>query len=328
MCTAVSYKNRLFGRTFDYHKSFGEGILITPREKVNFGEAKNRYSMIGMGILVDDMPLYYDGMNEFGLFCAALNFSGFAHYDNLEGKKTGISSSHLVGFLLGFCKSVDEVKGAMDNIAITSERPAEEMKAAQLHWMVCDGRGCAVIEPTKGGVRVRDNPFGVLTNAPDFAFHSIRMADFASLSPRDGQDNMTDGMAPPYSHGMGAIGLPGDYSSTSRFVKAAFVRKNIRPILDFNPHMAVSRKNEICEVNDFFDLMKSVSVPYGCSFGEDNMPMLTLYTVCADPEELNYYFTDYTGKTICLARLREIHFTAKKIISIPIYRSDEIKMVN
>ena len=328
MCTAVSYKNSLFGRTLDYHKSFGEEILITPREIMCFGEAKNRYAMIGVGVLAKNMPLYFDGMNEFGLFCAALNFSGFSHYGNLEGKKAGISSSHLVGFLLGFCKSVEEVKDALSNLGITADGPSEGIEPTPLHWIACDKRGCIVIEPTKGGLKIRDNPFGVLTNAPDFAFQSIRMADFASLSPRTAQDNLTDGAAPPYSHGMGAIGLPGDFSSTSRFVKAAFVRKNIRPISDFDPDLAKEKNAEISQVRDFFRLMNSVSLPYGCSFGDDNLPMLTLYTVCADPEELNYYFTDYTGNTICLARLREMHINSKNIISIPMYRGDEVKALN
>lgn len=328
MCTAVSYENRLFGRTLDYHKSFGEEILITPREMVKIGKAKNRYSMIGVGVLVDDLPLYFDGMNEWGLFAAALNFSGFAYYGNLSGKKAGISSSSLIGFLLGFCKSVDEVKDAMKNVGITPDGALPGIDPTPLHWMVCDRRGCIVIEPTKEGIKLYDNPFGVLTNAPDFPFFGIRMADFASLSPTDPIDNLTDGSTTPYSHSLGAVGLPGDFSSVSRFAKALFVRKNMRDISDFNPELSKGKSLQVSQVTSFFSLMSSVNLPFGCSIGEDNMPMLTLYTVCADPEELNYYFTDYTCRRIRLAKLREEHFDGRRIISLPIYSTEEIKVVN
>ena len=328
MCTAVSFGDRIFGRTLDYHKSFGERILITPRERVTIGEAKNRYSMIGVGVLQDNIPLYFDGMNEWGLFCAALNFSGFAHYGDLFGKKAGISSSHLLSFILGFSKSCEEVRSAMSNLGITDEGASPGLEPTELHWIVCDRRSCIVIEPTDGGVRIYDNPFGVLTNAPDFRFQSIRMADFASLSSGDLADNLTDGVAKKYSHGLGALGLPGDYSSTSRFVRSAFVRKNIKDISTFQSGAGENNSSRNTLISSFFHLMSSVSVPFGCSSGEGEMPMMTLYTVCADPEELNYYFTDYTNHRIRVVGLREEFFECKEILSLPIYSGEDVKRIN
>ena len=325
MCTAVSYNNSLFGRTFDYHKSYGERIIITPRDYYQIGETKNRYAMIGVGVLAGDEPLYFDGMNEWGLFCAALNFSGFANYGKTEGKRAVISSSHLIGFLLGLCRSVNEVRDVVANLGISTEGPGGGIKPTSLHWMVCDRRSCIVIEPLGEGLRVFDNPFGVLTNGPDFTFHTIRMADFLSLSPKNQKDKLTDGTVKPYSNGLGAFGLPGDFSSSSRFVRAAFVRKNLLSVSDFYRETS---KQPTSQIDDFFSLMSSVSLPFGLSFGEDDMPMQTIYTVCADPNGLNYYFTDFTCRRVRRVKFGEEHFSMKTIALYQIYSSEDVKALN
>ena len=332
MCTAISYKNEFFGRTFDYHKSFGERILITPRNFLQIGKEKNQYAMIGVGVKDGETPLYFDAMNERGLFAAALNFRGCALYGVQNGRGAGVSSSHFISFVLGYFKSVSELRDLEGELWITPEGVGGA-EPTPLHWMVCDGSECIVIESTKDGLAFYDNDIGVLTNSPNFAFFKTRMQDFASLHPSNADNLMFDyekNSNYPYSHSLGALGLPGDYSSVSRFAKAAFVSKYIRHVGSCIGGLAEGHSEKEAteaedlkkgKINSFFRIMSSVSVPFGCSMGENNMPMLTFYTVCADPSEGKYYFNDYNCAEIRFVRFSEKYFNADRLISFDLYRA-------
>ena len=122
MCTAACYKTKdfYFGRTLDYEFSYGDRVVITPR---NFpfslrhgGVLEKHFAMIGMACVIDGYPLYYDAVNEAGLCCAGLNFVGNAVYEKPAQGRRNLAQFELIPFLLGSCKSVAEAKGMLREI--------------------------------------------------------------------------------------------------------------------------------------------------------------------------------------------------------------------
>lgn len=296
MCTAIKLQSGLFGRTLDYETSFGEEVLLTPREQVTFGESKNRYAMLGVGVMRDGIPLYFDGMNEWGLCAAALNFKGYAVYHTPTKGEASVPCGSVVGLILGYCRNTDEARGALGRLTIRSEG-----ESAPLHWMICDRRGAIVVESVEDGLKIYDNPIGVLTNAPDFSYHMTRIKDFHYLSA---SNHSGDG----YSRGMGGMGLPGDFSSSSRFVRAAFLCR-------------------VCEgksVGDFFKIADNLSIPKGAVITDEGRAVETLYTCCCDPESLSYYFTCRTDRKISCVKLTDSLRDGRKIVSYPLYHDEKI----
>ena len=313
MCTAINL-GRIFGRTFDYEHSFGEQIILTPREKVTYGMSKNRYATMGVGVLQNEEPLYFDGVNEHGLCGAALNFPHYSHYHGEHQGKAPINSGSLVGFILGFCKDVNDVKGVINNVSMSREG-----KYTSLHWIFSDSRSTVTVESVAEGIMIYDNPFGVLANSPPFSFHLANLAAYMHLQAENPMDNLTDGLVTSYSRGMGGVGLPGDFSSCSRFVRALFLKKNT---------LCVDKANPIEEVNRFFHIASSVSIPYGSVVTENQAPVCTRYISCADREELTYYFTSYGCRQIGCVRFSDDLFYSENIQIFDLYRTENINYLN
>ena len=313
MCTAIHLiEDGFFGRTLDFEMSFGERLVAMPREYMTMGEAKNRYSMIGVGVMREKSVLYFDGMNEWGLSGAALNFPGYAVYDKNEGVKASISSSVFLSFVLGFCKSICEVKDILKNVSISGESFAPDLPVSPLHWMFADATGSVVVESVREGLRIYDNPFGVLTNAPDFNYHTTRLADFVGLRADNPEKCLTDTHISLYSRGLGALGLPGDYSSCSRFIRALFVKENTR-----------KSKNKKADIVRMRHILSSVSIPLGCVITKEGKPVSTIYTSMCHGERLTYYFYSYGCSNL---RGIKLNPEAKELMTLDIYEEDIVQV--
>lgn len=320
MCTAINL-NGVFGRTFDYERSFGEEIIVTPREKVVYGQAKNRYAMLGVGVVRGESTLYFDGINEWGLCGAALNFPHYAVYQDHNDKKASITPGSLLGFLLGFCKDTHEVRGALENVAIVSD-----VEDTPLHWMFADSRGSITVESVEEGLKIYENPLGVLTNSPPFTHQMAHLSSYLHLSAKNSKDNLTEGLVKPISRGVGAVGLPGDFSSPSRFVRAAFVKENA---LNYKTGCCNKKANsEEEEIDKFFHLASSVSIPLGCVVTDEGYPVSTRYVACADRENLTYYFSSYGCRQRCSVRLSDELRDSESIKIFPLYQEENIKKMN
>ncbi len=298
MCTAITlFDDGLFGRTFDYEKSFGQQVVITPRH-FNFGGFASVYSIIGIATVAKGIPLYFDGMNECGLWGGALNFPDCAVYHPKTEGKINLASYELLAYILGRCKNVETAKEILRETNITPDSFSKELPSTALHWIFADGQSAVTVESVGDGLRVYDNILGVLTNSPDFSFHSTRLADFMTLGAAHPENRLTKYKLCAYSRGMGAIGLPGDFSSSSRFVRGVFIKENIKTF------RGESRANK------FFHLMDSLTVPYGCVRTAEGLPVVTIYTSCADRESGIYYYTTYSHRRICAVkhdpRVREL----------------------
>ena len=294
MCTAVSYKTKdfYFGRTLDYESTFPTHITVTPRRfplKFRHGGTMSvHHALIGMAYVVGDYPLYYDGMNEKGLCMAGLNFVGNAVYRSPAPEGDNICQFEFIPWILGQCATVAEARILLSRIRLTNTPFSKELPISDLHWIIADRQESVTVESVSAGVMVYDNPVGVLTNNPPFPQQIFRLNDFMHLSPREPENRFSDQLdLRPYSRGMGAMGLPGDLSSPSRFVRAAFVKMN-----------SVSGESETESVGQFFHILGSVEQPSGCCLVGEGEYERTIYTSCCSADRGIYYYTTYENPAV------------------------------
>lgn len=255
MCTAASYKtdNFYFGRTLDYEMSYGEEIVIMPRNFPlkfrHIGKLSEHYAIIGTAHVAGGCPLFYDGANEKGLAMAGLNFVGNAYYFDNAAEKDNIPQFEFIPWILSKCADLNEAKALLGRINITNEPFSPQLPTAQLHWIISDKTGSIVVESVKDGLKIYDDPVGVLTNNPPFDRQLFNLNNYMHLSPKDPSNTFSDALdLTTYSRGMGGLGLPGDLSSQSRFVRCAFVKMNSR-----------SGSGEAESVSQFFHILGSCS---------------------------------------------------------------------
>ena len=342
MCTAAVYKTKdfYFGRNLDYEFPYGEEVTITPRNypfSFRFqGEMKKHYAMIGMDHVADDYPLYYDAINEKGLGMAGLNFVGNAVYgepvlgkeERTAGeKKTGMAEGHEIEaeidnvaqfelplWLLGQCASVKEARVLLSRINITNTPFNEKYPVSQLHWMIADREETIVVEAVADGLHVYDNPMGVLANNPPFPQQMFRLNDYRSLSPRQPENSFVPGLElTAYSRGMGAMGLPGDLSSASRFVRAAFVRGN-----------SISGDSEAESVSQFFHILHSVEQQRGCCDVGGGKYEITIYTSCCNADRGIYYYTTYGNHRITAVDMHAEDLESMELVRYPLLGTEQI----
>lgn len=305
MCTAITFYNgdHYFGRTLDYERSFGEHVVVTPRNyQFSFD---TQYAIIGMAHVTNDYPLYYDGINEVGLGVAGLNFPGNACYNNYQAGMINVASYELIPFLLGRCKNVNEAKKIVEHINITANTFCKELPPTPLHWLVSDKEHSFVIEQTKDGMHVYDNPIGVLTNNPPFESQMYHLSQFINLTSKPADNRFTKEFPlQAYSRGMGAIGLPGDVSSSSRFVRAAFTKSN-----------SVCGRGEKENVNQFFHILGTVEQVRGCVELEKGVYEITIYTSCCNLDKGVYYFSTYNNPSVRHVSMHEYDLKGQDLIS-------------
>ena len=174
MCTAATYKTNdfYFGRTLDYEFSYGDEITVTPRNyPFNFKHTEpieSHYSIIGTAHVADGYPLYYDAVNEKGLGIAGLNFVGNAVYAQPVDDKTNIAQFELIPWILSQCAAVDEARTLLSNTNLVGTPFGDKLPTAQLHWIIADKDKSITVESVADGLKIYDNPIGVLTNNPPF----------------------------------------------------------------------------------------------------------------------------------------------------------------
>lgn len=324
MCTAAIYHTRdfYFGRTLDYDVSYGEEITVTPRRypfRFRAGETlEQHYAMIGMAHVSDGYPLYYDAVNEKGLGMAGLNFVGNAVYQKPAPEQDNVDTFEFIPWILSRCATVEEARARLGRLNLTGGSFNAALPAAQLHWIIADRDGAIVVESVKEGLRVYDNPAGVLTNNPPFDEQMSNLNDYMSLSPRQPQNNFSSKLKlAPYSRGMGALGLPGDLSSRSRFVRAAFVRLN-----------SVSEDSEAASVSQFFHILNSVDQQRGCCELEPGVYEYTIYTSCCNADRGIYYYTTYDNHQISAVDMHRTNLDGAELIRYPLMTEEQIRFQN
>ncbi|MEE1238988.1 MAG: choloylglycine hydrolase [Acutalibacteraceae bacterium] len=324
MCTAATYKTKdfYFGRTLDYEFSYGDEIAVMPRNySLDFrfaGNIAKHYAIIGMAHIVGDYPLFYDAANEKGLCMAGLNFVGNAYYRDEISGKDNIAQFEFIPWILSRCATVDEAKKLLENINITNTPFSDKLPVAQLHWIIADRNSAITAESVKEGIKVYENPVGVLTNNPPFCEQMTRLNDYMGLSPKQPKNTFSDKLSlKTYSRGMGALGLPGDLSSQSRFVRVAFTKMN-----------SVSGETEKESVSQFFHILGSVDQQRGCCEVEDGKYEITLYTSCCNADRGIYYYTTYENHQITAVDMHKERLDGTCLARYPLITGEQIKFQN
>lgn len=310
MCTAATYKTKdfYFGRTLDYEFSYGDEIVVTPRNfPFNFrekGTVSSHFAMIGMAHVADNCPLYYEAVNEKGLCMAGLNFVGNAVYFDPREGKDNIAQFEFISWILCQCTCVREARTMLRKINIINVPFNDRLPVAQLHWIIADKEEAVTVESAEEGLKVYDNPVGVLTNNPPFDKQLFNLNNYMQLTAGNPQNTFARGLElNRYSRGMGAMGLPGDLSSQSRFVRAAFVKMN-----------SVSGEGEKESVSQFFHILNSVDQQRGCCVLEEGKCEITIYTCCCNADKGIYYYTSYDNHRITAVNMNKENLDSEELV--------------
>lgn len=311
MCTAISFKvkDHYFGRNLDLYYNYNEQVVVTPRNyKFDFqmaGDSTRHFAFIGMATVADGYPLYYDGANEKGLGVAALNFPNNAYYLPPKENKINIASFEVIPFLLCNFKTVEEVLNAAENMNIINDSFSKDFSPSPLHWLVSDEKSSLVLEPVVNGLKIHKNPLGVLTNNPPFETQMLYLQNFWHLSNKNPQKSFLSSLPLNlYSLGMGALGLPGDTSSPSRFVKAAFLKEN--SVCDTDENSAVSQ---------FFHVLSSVEQVKGATLTDSGEYEYTIYSSCVNTSKGVYYYTTYNNRTVSAVEMGKENLESNALIT-------------
>ena len=324
MCTAATYQTKGFymGRTLDYEFSYGDEITVTPRHYEfqfrHMGSVSSHYAMIGMAHVAGDYPLYYDAMNEKGLGMAGLNFVGNADFQEVDDTRDNVAQFEFIPWILCQCATLEEVKKLLSRMNLIGTPFSPQLPTAQLHWLIADESGSLTVECMTDGLHIYDNPVGVLTNNPPFDKQLFHLNDFMHLSPKQPENTFSKDLnLQTYSRGMGALGLPGDLSSASRFVRVAFTKMNSK-----------SGDSENESVSQFFHILGSVDQQRGCCEVADSKYEITLYTSCCSADTGIYYYTTYENHQISGVDMYRENLDGDTLTRYPLINGEQIHMQN
>ena len=296
--------------------------MVTPRNFVfpwrKLGNQELHYAIIGMAYVVKDYPLYYDAMNEKGLCMAGLNFVGNADYKEEKQDKDNVTPFEFIPWILTQCASVREARALLDKINLINMPFSKELPLAQLHWILADSKEAITVESVKEGIRIYENPVGVLTNNPPFDEQMFQLNNYMHLSPKTPQNHFSDKLSlQTYSRGMGALGLPGDLSSQSRFVRVAFTKLN-----------SVSGESEAESVSQFFHILGSVDQQRGCCEVAEGAYEITIYTSCCNADKGIYYYTTYENHQITGVDMHKENLDDSHLVRYKLIQGEQIYMQN
>jgi choloylglycine hydrolase len=325
MCTAATYqtKDHYFGRNLDLEFSYDEAVTVTPRNfPFCFRNGKSlacHYAMIGVAYVVDNFPLYYDATNEKGLSMAGLNFPGEADYKQPLPGRDNIAPFEFIPWVLGQCADLGQARALLERLNLVGLPFNDQLPLTPLHWIIADREGALTVECVRDGLHVYDNPVGILTNSPPFDFQMWNLSNYMSLSRDSAPVNRFCPQLDlkPYSRGMGAIGLPGDLSSASRFVRAAFTRMN-----------SVSGDSEAESVNQFFHILGSVMQQRGCCLMEDGKYEFTIYSSCCNTDRGIYYYVTYDNSQLSAVDLHREDLEGATLAVYPLQTSQQVQFLN
>ncbi|MBR0472049.1 MAG: choloylglycine hydrolase [Methanosphaera sp.] len=323
MCTAASFnsKSHYFGRNLDLEFSYNETIVITPRNyTLPFRKEENidtHYAIIGMAFVVENYPLYYDATNEKGLSMAGLNFPEAKYYE-INKENDNITPFEFIPWILGQAENIKEAKKLIENINLVNINFSEQLPLSPLHWMISDKNESIVIECMEDGMKIYDNPIGVMTNSPSFDKQLFNLNNYRHLSRKTPDNTFSEKIElDTYSRGMGAIGLPGDLSSMSRFVKVAFTHENV-----------LENDDEIKSVNQFFHILESVYQQKGCCEVAPGKYEYTIYSSCVNTDKGIYYYKTYDNSSINAVKMHNYDLESNELAVYPLIEEQEINFQN
>ncbi|MFL0195066.1 choloylglycine hydrolase family protein [Clostridium sp. WILCCON 0269] len=336
MCTSLTLETtnceHLLGRTMDVSIKHNLSVDIIPRNYIwtNIAEKqekKTKYAFIGTSVGSDGHPILADGLNEKGLLCAMLDLTVFTQYSKIivEGKEN-IAPHDFVFWALSQFKDLEEAKKSLQNLEIVHmpphllNLPPHLLNLTPLvHYILSDKSGKSiVVERTPKGLQVFDNPVGVMTNSPNFQWHLNNLYQYIGIRSTP-FDKVEWGNLElyPFTNGSGAFGLPGDFTSPSRFTRAAYLKNNLTQI-----------DNELEGINGIFHILSNCQVPKGAVITSDGKEHSTVYTSAMCSESGTYYYYTYDNTQISAINLFNEDLNTVNIKSYPFRNNPIIHMEN
>lgn len=325
MCTAIGLQleDAYFGRNLDLEGSFGERAVITPRNfRLQFrlnAPLVMHYAMVGMARVADGYPLYAEAMNEKGVAMAGLNFPFNAVYENEPNLSLdNVAPFEVIPWILGQAGSLKEAKTLCERLCVVGVPFSQELPLTPLHWLISDGKASLVLETMAEGVRIYENPVNTLTNNPPFLHHLASLASFCNLTNKAVSDAFS-AVAGKTAKGLGngARGLPGDFSSPSRFIRAAWLLRYCTG--DTSGSMGA-------HVGRVFEILSSVAPIKGCVLSEEERVHYTVYSCCANLTRRIFYLKTEADPQIRQVRLAgnmlDSHKLIEPVLEIPNFEKE------
>ncbi len=313
MCTGIRFNddkgNMFFGRNLDWSVGYGQRIVVTPKgyqyNSAFLGTLAPKYALIGMGIVQENVPLYFDCGNDAGLAIAGLNFPGYAEYaPSAVDSKTNVAAYEFPLWVAMNFSTVDEVEAALKNVAIIAKPINDKYPVSLLHWIIGDKTRSIVVEYTKEGMQIFHNDVDVLTNQPGYAWHQENLRNYMNLtSPQP--EKVTWGKAEMKPFGSGSLmrGIPGDYYSPSRFVRVAYL----------NTHYP-AKSTEEENVSRLFHTLTGVAMIDGAAAMSSGDFEKTVYTGGFSAATGTYYWNTYEDPSIKKAAFADFDTNGTELI--------------
>ena len=308
MCTAIR-KEHLFGRNLDLDYDIHQEVILIGRdhllEFIKEPEVTKHPAILGMGMVVNGYPLLSDAMNENGLAGAGLNFPNNAVFFPYKEGKRNVSPFELLPYVLSHFSSVKEVKDFFRDSNLLNIPFSEQLPLAPLHYIFADKAESIVVESTASGLSIYDNPYDVLTNNPPFPFHISNAKRYLSLTSEYPQNKIPMIDLVPDSVGFGSIGLPGDYSSASRFIKAFYLNKFLKLSHGVDKNIVT-----------FINALNQISFLPGLTQDKIGKDELTIYSSCMDLNDFTYSYKRLYDRSITTIKPEEKQINSDQIITL------------
>lgn len=316
MCTGVRFSdnkgNMYFGRNLDWSCGYGQKVVITPRKytynSAFLGEMSSKTgAIIGMAIVVENTPLYFDCANEKGLAIAGLNFPGYAEYEPYEVKnKTNVAAYEFPLWVAMNFSTVADAKKALKDVAIVAKPINEQFPVSQLHFIIGDGKESIVVEYTSNGMEIYDNKVDVLTNQPGYAWHKENLRNYMNLFPQMPREvKWSREKLTAFGSGSLMRGIPGDYYAPSRFVRVAYL----------NTHYPV-KSGEADNVSRLFHTLTGVAMIEGAAEMADGKCEITVYTGGYSSASKTYYYNTYENPAIVSVKMTDYNLDSADLVQV------------
>lgn len=323
MCTAINLvtKDHYFGRNLDLEYHYEENVVVIPRRFPfpfrRMPDISEHAAFIGMATMAGGYPLLYDATNEYGVSMAGLNFPSSAVYRPFQADMDNVTPFEFIPYVLSQCQNMAQVRALLPRVNLLDENFSGQMPLSPLHWMIIWRDESLVAEPCADGLRVYDNPVGVMTNNPSFDMHLWNLNNYMALSPEQPENRLAPGLPlKHFSNGMGALGLPGDLSSASRFVRAAYTKLHSQ-----------CGPSEEESVSQFFHILGTVAHTRG-SVMAHGRPEITVYSSCCNTDAGIYYYTTYDNSRITAVHMHREDLDAAAPIVYPLITRPDIYTQN
>lgn len=328
-CTGISLTakdgSQIVARTVEWAATPMQcGYVVAPR-----GHAHQSYTPTGsnglvytsrygyVGIYTEYEPFVVEGINEAGLSAGLFffpNFGDYEAYDSAANEKT-LCDMQFVSWVLSQFSSIDELKSEIEKIDLVTLNH----KIGAVHWRIAEPNGRMVVLEVVGGIpHFYDNTLGVLTNSPGFQWHMANLSNYVNLEPGSAKANtLKPGITlQQLGHGSGMLGLPGDFTSPSRFVRATFYQ-TASPVWETGFETVVQA----------FHILNNFDIPIGIQHAKADipkgLPSATQFTAATDQTAMKLYYRTAWNSNIRCIDLKSIDFKTIRYQSHPLDKVQE-----